>query len=92
MTLGGVWHLPLGAILGTVNLTGALRMVKMRTLFGQPGAGEILLDSDPRLTKLERAFGNYAPGRFAWTTSPERLRLATPMPYRGAQGLRDIPP
>jgi hypothetical protein len=42
------------------------------------------------LTDQERAFGDYSPGRFAWFLSDVRP-LRTPLPYRGAQGLRRLP-
>lgn len=38
----------------------------------------------------ERAFGDYSPGRFAWLLADVRP-LRTPMPYRGARGLRTLP-
>lgn len=77
--------LPLGAILGWVDLAGCARMVNdaMPT-----GPGDIHIGDDPRLTEQERAFGNYAAGRFAWLTGPRRRVLAQSMPYRGGQGLR----
>lgn len=42
------------------------------------------------LTDYERAFGDYTPGRFAWC-----LKLPVqvpPIPMKGAQGLRELPP
>lgn len=44
------------------------------------------LDVDP----LEREFGNFAPGRWAWRLDGV-CRLATPIPYRGNRGLWDLP-
>jgi hypothetical protein len=45
----------------------------------------------PRLDcDKERAFGNYDPGRWAWVTA-ERFRLPDPIPFKGEQGLRDLP-
>lgn len=38
----------------------------------------------------ERAFGNYAPGRFAWQLADVRP-LSTPVPFRGMPGLWDLP-
>ena len=40
--------------------------------------------------RLDEAFGNYAPGRWAWITRNLRA-LPHPIPYRGAQGLFDVP-
>lgn len=48
---------------------------------------------EPRTTPIERderAFGDYTHGRFAWQTTGLR-KLAEPIPFRGAQGLFDIP-
>lgn len=39
---------------------------------------------------LERAFGDYTPGRFMWKTDDLR-RLPEPVPYTGHQGLFEIP-
>lgn len=44
----------------------------------------------PDVSDQEIAFGDYTPGRFAWITKNLR-RLPEPIPYRGAQGLFDIP-
>lgn len=38
----------------------------------------------------ERAFGNYRPDRFGWAFE-EILPLAEPLPWRGEQGLFEIP-
>ncbi|WP_447978113.1 ASCH domain-containing protein [Candidatus Nitrospira bockiana] len=43
------------------------------------------------LSDQERAFGNYAPGRFAWQLG-HVARLMRPLPCRGRQGLWDVPP
>lgn len=90
-----IGDIPLGVILGWVTVTDCLRMV------GGPGfciarAAEyippaICLACDPRLTKNERAFGNYAAGRWAWLTSRERFMLLDPIPFKGSLGLRDLP-
>lgn len=68
--------LPLGAILGYVDLIGCERTHGVARL----------LPWDAQ----ELAFGDYGAGRFAWEcTSPRRF--AEPIPYRGAQGLFDVP-
>jgi hypothetical protein len=79
--------IPRGCLIGVVELTGCLRMTD-RPLF--PVASEISLGDDQRLTDNEREFGHYAPGRFAWTTGPRRWRFKTPIPMRGALGLRRL--
>jgi len=43
-----------------------------------------------RVDRFNEAFGNYAPGRWAWITQNVRS-LAQPIPYRGMQGLFDVP-
>lgn len=87
----GLASLPLGAILGYVRLVDCLNMAAVSQLVGV-NAGYINIERgvDQRLTPKERAFGNYAPGRYAWITEPMTV-LGTPLPYRGAQGLRDLP-
>lgn len=68
------WHtLPLGTLLGVVNLTGC-----------QPT--ETLENT---ITRRERAFGNYEPGRFGWITEDARA-LPSPVPYRGTQRIFEI--
>jgi hypothetical protein len=43
---------------------------------------------DANVTEVERAFGDYARGRWAWLTSKARTILAEPISMRGGQGLR----
>lgn len=38
---------------------------------------------------LEAILGNYMPERFAWQT--RNLRRVKPLPFRGMQGLKDLP-
>lgn len=46
-----------------------------------------------RISDQERRFGNYTAGRKAWLFDGALSRpLATPFHYRGAQGLRALPP
>lgn len=42
-----------------------------------------------RLTGLERLYGDYSPGRFAWEFANPVL-LVEPIPYRGALGLFNV--
>ncbi len=67
--------LPLGAILGTVDLAGCLRTEHV------PGY---------RLLGQERLFGDFTDGRWAWMLD-EVQRADPPLPYRGAQGLWLVP-
>lgn len=41
-------------------------------------------------SRIEAEFGNYEPGRFAWVLRD--VIAIDPIPYRGRQGLFDIPP
>jgi hypothetical protein len=82
---------PLGVILGWITLTDCREMVSAPF-----GADDLMgtfavASSNPALTRNELAFGNYAPGRFAWLTSTERFILAEPIPFKGSLGLRDLP-
>lgn len=45
-------------------------------------AGQIITDQIP--------FGDFTPGRFAWIL--DNVRPIDPVPMKGAQGLRDLPP
>ncbi len=44
----------------------------------------------PGLTETEQLLGNYEPGRFGWVTQ-NPVEFLTPIPYRGMQGLFDVP-
>jgi hypothetical protein len=91
------WGLPLGAIVGRVDVVACYQTE--RTDRAAPGSSP---DMPPmritlgdrttvlRLSERERAFGDFGPGRFAWLCSNPVL-FATPIPYRGAQGLFDVP-
>lgn len=50
-----------------------------------------LLDVDHLVSKEERAWGDYSPGRFAWFTR-EVKKLREPLPLRGRQGLWNLTP
>ena len=41
-------------------------------------------------TTQEQALGDYSPGRFAWIL--DAVRVVKPLPHRGMQGLKDLPP
>jgi len=70
--------LPLGALIATAVLHRCSEMTA--------DAIETLERTHPH----EHAFGLYEPGRFAWVLRDVR-HLATPVPFRGAQGLFDVP-
>jgi hypothetical protein len=82
--------LPFGALLGVVELVDC-RPVES---FPHDEIGAIRRPASKvasaRYFWTERDMGNYAPGRFGWVLASPR-RFATPIPYRGAQGLFDVP-
>jgi len=65
--------LPLGAIIGKVTLKNIYR------------AEEIA----PTLTPLERYYGDYAWGRWAWELT-DAVVFDDPIPYKGALGLFEV--
>lgn len=69
------YRLPLGAIVAVARLGTCERMT-----------GE----SISTVSAEEKPFGFYEPGRFAWHLEAVR-RLDDPVPYRGAQGLFNVP-
>jgi len=42
------------------------------------------------ISAIERLYGDYSPGRFAWITDNLRV-FKEPIPYRGMQGIFEIP-
>lgn len=73
--------LPRGGIVAVVTLEDVVKTETIEPLF-----------KTGRFLPHERAFGDYTPGRFGWLFSPTVLRLAVPVPCRGALGLWDISP
>lgn len=71
-------QLPLGAIIATCVLDRAREITaESAAVLEQRNAPEF-------------AFGNYAPGRWAWVLRDVE-RLAEPVPFRGSQGTFDVP-
>ncbi|HEX9768464.1 MAG TPA: hypothetical protein VGA50_04735 [Kiloniellales bacterium] len=66
-------HLPRGAIVGLGHLTQCVRT-------------EAIVEA---LDPIERALGNYAPGRYAWHFT-DLMLLGSPLPVRGRQGFFDV--
>ncbi len=64
---------PLGAIVATAQLTACWPSATL----------------SERISDQERAFGNYAPGRFGFVLEDIRP-LETPLPWRGAQGFFEV--
>jgi len=78
--------LPRGAIVAVATLADVRHTRGSRPGSGGPKYADWVHD----LSYQERAFGDYSPGRYAWLLSDVRP-LHTPLPYRGAQGLRPLP-
>jgi len=49
------------------------------------------MDRMPEPSERERMFGNWEPGRYAWERHSAPTLFRTPIAYRGAQGLFDVP-
>ena len=67
-------RLPLGAIVATAILIGCRRTE----------------DVEPQLSPVERIYGDYTAGRFAWFLA-DIVALDEPIPFRGAQGFFYVP-
>ena len=79
--------LPFGAIVARCELVDCVPSEKIMAAFGAYGpedqtGGRVLWP----LTDQELAFGNYAPGRYAWLLGNVEP-MATPIPAKGALGL-----
>lgn len=80
--------LPRGAVVGRVTVVDCLEMVDKSTFEDPRSVGLMAID---RVAEPERSFGHYEPGRRAWMTGPERVRLPEPIPFKGGLGLRHCP-
>lgn len=78
--------LPRGAIVAVARLVCCKVMNDRSLAHGWHGVE----GHDWPLTDQEHAFGDYAPGRFAWLLTDIRA-LAAPIPCRGALGLWSVP-
>jgi hypothetical protein len=79
------WDLPFGAIVAVARLV-ACRPIAMRNGVGtlcRPGHSQ-------DVSEMETALGNFTPGRFGWVLNNVRA-LSQPIPFKGAQGLFDVP-
>lgn len=83
--------LPRGAVIGWVTISDCLEMTGR---LPSEGLAKMFfqLEGDPRLTDIERAFGAYEPGRFAWVTNRHRLVLPAPIPMKALQRIQKLPP
>lgn len=87
------WKLPLGCLLGMVNVDACYQVAmngKDIELM-QVGNGDIGRPVfAPLPTGDELAFGNYAVGRYAWKFSNPRA-FENPIDYKGSQGIFHVP-
>src|SRR5579883_1550170 len=67
--------MPFGAVVGVVRVGQCWTSERAREVLGCATGGDV-----------ERAFGDYGPGRYGWVTDA-RMRLAEPVPLRGQQGI-----
>ena len=67
-------RLPFGAIVATCTLMGCRRTE----------------DVDQQMAAIERIYGNYDPGRFAWFLT-DIVALPEPIPFKGHQGFFNVP-
>lgn len=85
------YWLPRGKIIATCNLTACYRIPKTPQHYPWRVADNHLLASYPVVIPPfqddhERAFGDYAPGRYAWLLTDVQM-LPEPIPAKGALGL-----
>lgn len=82
------WGMPFGAIVGRVDVIGC---TVVRDCDEQLDGPRLTEDGRVGLTIPERLFGDYEDeGRFAILTA-NPVRFGAPIPYRGSQGLFDVP-
>ena len=77
--------LPLGAVLGTAKLAEAFKML------GETPVSLIDGTSQPPIDDLERALGDFSPGRYAWKYTDIEL-FDEPIPAKGKQRLWEWTP
>lgn len=82
-----IGDLPHGCIVGTVDVVGCYQVEDCSFSDGSIGPSWQVNDSPERDWPgvLERALGDYSPGRYAWISAHHRA--IDPIPCRGRQGL-----
>lgn len=73
------WSVPRGAIIGQVNLDGALQSECFFTK-------DHYKDFGCEISEQEKAFGDYSPGRYGWLLS-NPVQFPEPIPAKGSLGL-----
>lgn len=91
------WGMPFGAIIGRVEVVECVPTHSV-LIKGEPdrapgffeGWHSSVLARWLVINGVEKAFGDYSPGRFAFLCK-NPVRFANPIPYRGMQSLFDVP-
>lgn len=83
--------LPRGVILGTVEVVDCLLIVSSPYLEHE-GMPFLRYENGPAtgVRRLERALGDFTPGRYAWQLESP-VAFPEPIPWRGKQGLWNMP-
>jgi activating signal cointegrator 1 len=82
--------LPLGAIVAIARLVEVCLTGDVLNYLGRGAAFSLGSRGSWELTTQEEAFGDYAPGRFAWLLS-DVAALPKPIPCKGSLGLWTVP-
>ena len=91
------WGMPLGAVVGRVDVVDCIptELCHQAEPGSSPDMPPLRITSAPGrhlllLGENERAFGDFSPRRFAFVCE-KSVRFAEPVPYRGRQGLFEVP-
>ena len=84
---GGIAALPYAAIIGAVDVVDCVRVEELTLAQVDRRFHD---DTNYPEAYTERALGDYSPHRWGWLLANPR-RFAEPIPYRGAQGLFQVP-
>jgi len=74
--------LPTGALLGIVDLEDCIATEELRPVDPERMADDAISDL---------VCGDFGDGRFGWRRGPTFIRFRDPVPYRGYQGLFNVP-
>jgi len=86
----GGWGLPFGAIVGCVQLDHCIETRSIHFTADPAEVRWVGMLNGWQFPISEQPFGDYSPGRFAWYCT-KFMPFAEPIPYRGAQGMFDVP-
>ena len=81
------WGMPFGAIIGRVDV---MDCIATKFVVAQGVWAPVVKNGNLVICETERLFGDYSPGRFAFLCS-NQMRFDEPIPYRGMQGLFEVP-